>query len=194
MPGMLKIEILAQWIADAERPVILAGGAVIAASAQAELRDLADRYRIPVIMSMPGMGAYPSQTPLSLGLCGYAGSQYANLAMYKSDLLIGIGTTFHLRQTGSLPDKTVEQGRIARIDLDVNELRHSRVRLDFEINTDAKAALTALLRALEGKTAPNSAAWLNRIEGWKATYPLLPGKPGKLPKPQAVIEAVNKAV
>ena len=189
-----KIETLAQWIAEAERPVILSGGGVIAANACEELRELVDRFRIPVTMSMPGMGAYPSQGGLSLGLCGYAGSQYANLAMYKSDLLIGIGTTFHLRQTGSLPDKTVEKGRIARIDLDVNELRHSRVPLDLEINADAKAALTALNRALQAKPVPNNAAWLNRVQGWKATYPLLTGKPGKLPKPQAVIEAVNKAV
>lgn len=189
-----KIEALAQWIASAKRPVILAGGGVIAAKAQAELRALADACRIPVTMSMPGMGAYPSNRQLSLGLCGYAGSQYANLAMYKSDLLIGIGTTFHLRQTGSLPDRTVEKGRIARIDLDVNELRHSRVPLNLEIHADCKAALTALQRALEGRSGPDTAAWLNRIEGWKATYPLLPGKPGRLPKPQAVIETVNKAV
>jgi acetolactate synthase-1/2/3 large subunit len=189
-----KIETLAQWISQAKRPLILAGGGVIAANAYPELRALADTYRIPVTMSMPGMGAYPSQASLSLGLCGYAGSQYANLAMYKSDLLIGIGTTFHLRQTGSLPDKTVEQGRIARIDLDVNELRHSRVPLDLEINADAKAALQALERALQGKAKPETAAWLNRIEGWKATYPLLPGKQGSLPKPQAVIEAVNRCV
>jgi acetolactate synthase-1/2/3 large subunit len=189
-----KIETLAKWIAEAQRPVILAGGGVIAAGAYSELRELADKCRIPVTMSMPGMGAYPSQGALSLGLCGYAGSQYANLAIYKSDLLIGIGTTFHLRQTGSLPDKTVEKGRVARIDLDVNELRHSRVPLDLEINADAKAALAALNRALQGTPAPNNAAWLNRIEGWKATYPLLAGKPGKLPKPQAVIEAVNKTV
>ena len=188
-----KIETLAQWIAGATRPVILAGGGVIAANAQAELRALADSRRIPVIMSMPGIGAYPSQAPLSLGMCGYAGSQYANLAMYKADLLIGIGTTFHLRQTGNLPDKTVEKGRVARVDLDVNELRHSRVPLDLEINADAKATLSALLRALDGKPASNTVAWLNRIEGWKATYPLMPGKPGKLPKPQAVIEAVNLA-
>src|SRR5262249_49551839 len=127
------------------------------------------------------------------GLCGYAGSQYANLAMYKSDLLIGIGTTFHLRQTGSLPDKTVEKGRVARIDLDVNELRHSRVPLDLEINADAKASLAALLRALEPKKAPKTVAGPTRIEGWKATYPLLPGNPGRLPKPQSVIEAVNMA-
>ncbi len=189
-----KIETLAQWIAQAQRPVILAGGGVIAAQAQDELRELANAFHIPVTMSMPGMGAYPSQAPLSLGLCGYAGSQYANLAMYKSDLLIGIGTTFHLRQTGSLPDKTVEKGRVARIDLDVNELRHSRVPLDLEIHADAKSVLSALRRALDGKATPGTASWLNRIEGWKATYPLLPGKPGRLPKPQTVIEAVNKAV
>ena len=97
-----KIETLAQWIGEAQRPVILAGGGVIASGAFGELRALAERHRIPVTMSMPGMGAYPSTGELSLGLCGYAGSQYANMAMYKSDLLIGIGTTFHLRQTGSL--------------------------------------------------------------------------------------------
>ena len=82
-------------------------------------------------------------------MCGYAGSQYANMAMYKSDLLIGVGTTFHLRQTGSLPDKTVEKGRVARIDLDINELNHSRVPLDLQINADAKAALAALERAMQ---------------------------------------------
>jgi acetolactate synthase-1/2/3 large subunit len=186
-----KIETLAQWIAEAERPVILAGGGVIASGAWDELRALAERHRIPVTMSMPGMGAYPSQGALSLGLCGYAGSQYANMAMYKSDLLIGVGTTFHLRQTGSLPERTVEKGRIARIDLDVNELRHSRVPLDLEINADARAALAALDRALP-RQSDKTADWLNLITAWKARYPLVTGKPGKLPKPQAVIAAVNR--
>ena len=188
-----RIETLAQWIAEAERPVILAGGGVIAAGAYQELRALADRHNIPVTMSMPGMGAYPSQGPLSLGLCGYAGSQYANMAMYKSDLLIGIGTTFHLRQTGSQPERTVEKGRIARIDLDPNELAHSRVPLDLQINADARAALAALDRAMPGPSR-RTADWLNLITAWKARYPLVTGKPGKLPKPQAVIAAVNRIV
>jgi len=189
-----KIENLAQWISAAERPVILAGGGVIACGAYQELRALADKYRIPVTMSMPGMGAYPSDAPLSLGLCGYAGSQYANMAMYKSDLLIGIGTTFHLRQTGSLPAKTVEKGRIARIDLDINELRHSRVPLDMDIHADAKAAMASLDRALQRLPAPRTGAWLDRIADWKAQYPLLTGKPSPLPKPQEVIAAANSAV
>ncbi len=189
-----KIETLAQWISAAERPVILAGGGVIASGAHAELRALADKYNIPVAMSMPGIGAYPSAAPLSLGLCGYAGSQYANMAMYKCDLLIGLGTTFHLRQTGSLPERTVEKGRIARIDLDSNELRHSRVPLDMAIHADAKAALAGLERALQRLPAPQTAAWLDQIGDWKAAYPLLTGRPGKLPKPQDVIEAVNVLV
>jgi acetolactate synthase-1/2/3 large subunit len=189
-----KIETLARWISEAERPVILAGGGVIAAGAVKELRALADACGIPVTMSMPGIGAYPSDGALSLGLCGYAGSQYANMAMYKADLLIGVGTTFHLRQTGSLPDKTVEKGRIARIDLDINELNHSRVPLDLQINADAKAALAALERALQRLPRPKTTSWLDRIGDWKAQYPLLMGKPSGLPKPQEIIEALNLAV
>jgi len=114
--------------------------------------------------------------------------------MYKSDLLIGIGTTFHLRQTGSLPAKTVEKGRIARIDLDINELRHSRVPLDLDIHADAKPALAALERALRHQSAPDTTAWLAQIAAWKAAYPLRTGKPSPLPKPQDVIAAANEAV
>jgi acetolactate synthase-1/2/3 large subunit len=191
---LAKIDMLAQWIAQAKRPVILAGGGVIASDAVKELRALADACGIPVTMSMPGIGAYPSHAPLSLGMCGYAGSQYANLAMYQCDLLIGIGTTFHLRQTGSLPAKTVANGRVARIDLDANELKHSRVPLDLEIHADAKAALAALSRAVARVEAPNTSAWLDQIGDWKAQYPLLAGKPGPLPKPQDIIEIANLAV
>lgn len=189
-----KIETLAHWIGQAERPVILAGAGVLAAGACRELRLLADTHKIPVTMSMPGVGAYPSRAPLSLGMCGYAGSQYANMALYKADLLLAVGTTLHLRQTGSLPDKTVEKGRIVRIDLDQNELNHSRVPLDMAINADAKAALAALNRALERLAPAKTGAWREQIAGWKAKYPLLPGKASRLPKPQAVIEAVNVSV
>ncbi len=187
-----KIATLARWIGEAQRPVILAGGGMIASGAMKELRALANRHKIPVAMSMPGMGAYPSDAPLSLGLCGYAGSQWANMAMYKSDLLIGIGTTFHLRQTGSLPERTVEQGRVARIDLDGNELRHSRVPLDLDIQADAKSALVALAKTLDAPA--KRTAWRKTIAGWKSQYALMTGKPSKLSKPQEIIIAANQAV
>src|SRR5579862_3097556 len=162
-----RIALLARWIKDAARPVILAGGGVIASAAQDELRSLARRYHVPVVMSMPWMGAYPSADPLSLGLCGYAGSQFANLAIHKADLLICIGTTLHVRQTGSLADKTAPHAKIARIDLDRNELAHSRVPLDLEIHGDAREVLDALNALLARSPAPSAGqtkAWLQTVK------------------------------
>ncbi len=192
-----KIAELAQWIGQAERPVILAGGGVIAAHAYDELRVLADAHGIPVAMSMPGMGAYPAHKPLSLGLCGYAGSQYANLALYHADLIIGVGTTFHVRQTGSLPKDMAERAKVARIDLDENELAHSRVPLHLEIHADAKAALHALNETLRQPGTPSSgqtAAWQKTITEWKAKHPVSIGAEASLPKPQHVIEIVDRAL
>jgi acetolactate synthase-1/2/3 large subunit len=188
-----KLETLAEWIKNAGRPVILAGGGVIQSGAESELRKLAERFSIPVAMSLPGMGAYPSAGPLSLGLCGYAGSQYANLAIYNCDLLIGIGTTLHVRQTGSLPDQTAPGAKIARIDIDAAELAHSRVPLDLAIHANAKEALIALNESLP-RTAPKPArtdAWLAAIETWKKDHPLNPG-PGNALKPQDVISAADR--
>jgi acetolactate synthase-1/2/3 large subunit len=196
-PKQETLETLASWIRESRRPVILAGAGVLASGAQDELRALADEYQIPVAMSMPGMGAYPSNGPLSLGLCGYAGSQYANLAIYKSDLLIGIGTTFHLRQTGSVPEKTAPGARIARIDLDLNELEHSRVPLNLTCNADAKEALSSLRIILSSKfpkEEEKTKEWLDTIEEWKKEFPLVIEKDKEKLKPQEVIRAVSDAV
>jgi acetolactate synthase-1/2/3 large subunit len=93
-----------------------------------------------------------------------------------------------------LPQRTVERGRIARIDLDANELRHSRVPLNLEINADAKQALTALEAILQKRLKADrtrNSAWLQTIASWRKQHPLWLGKPCRLPKPQAVIETVN---
>jgi acetolactate synthase-1/2/3 large subunit len=184
---------LAQWIKAAKRPVILAGGGVVASGAEAEIRRLAECFGIPVAMSMPGMGAYPSDGPLSLGLCGYAGSQYANLAVHNCDLLIGVGTTFHVRQTGSLPEQTAPGAKIARIDIDRGELAHSRVPLDLKIDADAKQALAALNACLANEPPVKSTtAWLATIAAWKAAHPVCVGPRGSALKPQDVIAAADR--
>lgn len=189
---------LAKWIKESERPVILAGGGVIASAAQHELRKFAERHRIPVVMSLPGMGAYPSLAPLCLGLCGYAGSQYANLAMHRADLLICVGTTLHVRQTGSLADRTAPDAKIARIDLDRDELKHSRVPLDLAIQGDAKDVLSSLNSALQAtRRSPrkiNTKAWLQTIAAWKQRFPLVPTNESQALKPQEIIEIADRAV
>lgn len=189
---------LARWIERSSRPVIVAGGGVLASGAQDELRKLADHGRIPVVMSLPGMGAYPSAKPLSLGLCGYAGSQYANLAIYNADLLICVGTTLHVRQTGSFGDRTAPFAKIARIDLDPNELKHSRVPLDLKIHADAKEALRALNTLLRRSPTSSAAArtktWLATIETWRARFPLAPTGSAQRLKPQEVIEIADRSI
>ncbi len=189
-----RLKTLAEWIGCAERPVILAGGGAVQSGAETEIRKLAECLGIPVAMSLPGMGVYPSAAALSLGLCGYAGSQYANLAIHNCDLLIGIGTTFHVRQTGSLPDQTAPGARIARIDIDAGELAHSRVPLDLKIDADAKLAVGALNEFL-GHEMPAKArtdAWLATIGQWKAEHPLCVGKRGAALKPQDIIAAADR--
>jgi len=189
-----QLKMLGQWIREAERPVILAGGGAMQSGAENEVRQLAERFAIPVAMSLPGMGVYPSRGALSLGLCGYAGSQYANLAIHNCDLLIGIGATFHVRQTGSLPEQTAPQARIARIDIDANELAHSRVPLDLKIEADAKETLAAfnVLLARDAPALPHNAAWLATIANWKKQHPLCVGPRGTLLKPQDIIAAADR--
>ena len=194
-----KVAVLAGWIKNAERPVILLGGGALASGAEKEVRTLAERYHIPVGMSLPGIGGYGTVKPLSLGLIGYAGSQYANLALYKSDLLLCIGTTLHVRQTGSLPRETAPGAKIARIDIDANELQHSRVPLDLKIHADAKEALTLLNSMLARKSKKRSTTqtveWLKTIDAWKETYALVPEvQRGTSLKPQKIIELADRAI
>ena len=188
---------LARWIEDAARPVILAGGGVIASRAELEIRALARRREIPVAMSLPGIGALPSSDPLSLGLCGYAGSQYANLAIQRADLLLCVGTTLHVRQTGSLADRVAPEAKIARIDLDAFELAHSRVRQDLAIHGDAKSVLAAVNAVLARAPSPRPARsrdWIGTIAGWRQCHSLDWDRNSQCLKPQEVIALADKAV
>ncbi len=188
-----KVDELARLIEASERPVILVGGGLISARAHEELRQLADTQQIPVAMSLPGIGAYPTGDRLSLGISGYAGSQYANLSIYNSDLLIGIGTTFHVRAVGSVRDKVAPNANIVGIDIDKNELDFSRVPLDLAIHGDARDVLDSLNKILssgeisEGKRA----LWLEQIDRWKDEFSLAYDGKGEL-KPQYIIELVNR--
>lgn len=188
-----KITTLAQLLHKAERPIILAGGGVLAASAQVQLRILAERHGIPVAMSLPGVGAYPSNKALSLGLIGYVGSQYANLALYNADFVLCIGTTLHVRQTGSLPEKMAPAATIVRIDIDKHELAHSRVPLHLAIRADAKDALTALLSVVKLPAKGKTHAWNLQIENWKKQYPLQVENNAPL-KPQYIVTLVNEII
>jgi acetolactate synthase-1/2/3 large subunit len=191
VPSASDIEQAVKWLLASKRPVILAGQGVLLAKAHSELRQLAERFRIPVSQSLLALGAFPTASPLALGFHGHTGNQYAGRAIHESDLLLVVGSRLDVRQTGSRVDAFVPDGRVVRIDLDPAELDHSRVRSDLKIRADARNALLALNRALENRTAPDWSSWHAKIEGWRKEYALKYEMKGAL-KPQYIIETVNR--
>jgi acetolactate synthase-1/2/3 large subunit len=179
-------------IARAERPVIVAGQGVILARAHDELRRLAAAGRIPVSHSLLGLGAMPSDSPLSLGFHGHTGNQVAGLAIHHADVLLVVGSRLDVRQTGTKPDAFAPDAEIIRIDIDDTEVEHSRVKASLVLAADAATALHALADALDGTTVPAArAGWLEQIARWRAEHPLAPG-PGDRLKPQQVITTLDR--
>lgn len=110
-----------ELILQSKKPVIFAGGGVIWGEASAELIEFAEKTNIPVATSLMGLGAFPEDHPLSLGLIGMHGSRFANLAVYKSDLVIAIGTRFSDR-VASKAGGLAPNAKIIHIDIDPAEL------------------------------------------------------------------------
>ena len=163
-----QIERAVELVTRAERPVIYAGGGVVLSNAAGELTDLAERMLIPVTTTLMGLGAFPGDHPLNLGMLGMHGTEYANFAVTECDLLIAIGVRFDDRVTGKL-DTFAPHAKIIHIDIDPAEIGKNK-NVDVPIVGDVKNVLSELTRKLEktGHTNP----WLEKIKGWKKKHPL----------------------
>ncbi len=189
---MESIDKVSELLAGANQPVIFAGQGVLLSNAVKELRQLAEERNIPVVMSLLGLGAFPSDSGLSLGFAGFTGNQYAGLAVHNADVLLCVGARLDVRQTGSCTDQFVPQGKVIRIDMDISELKYSRVKSDFDIHSDAKIALLYLIESLKRKPVKNLNHWQTQIDKWKKLYPLSYNGDKRLLKPQRIIEIVNE--
>ncbi len=196
-------------MAEARKPVLYVGGGVIAAGAHEELRKLAERQNIPVTTTLMGLGAFPGDHPLSLGMLGMHGTAYANYSVTECDLLIAVGVRFDDRVTG-LISSFAPRARIIHIDVDPAEIGKN-VRVDIPIVGDARQVMEVLNEELEkaaGAKAANAAnasagprpeegtagrreleAWHEQIRQWKESHPLGYNGPGRL-KPQYVVEQI----
>ncbi|HSW35516.1 MAG TPA: biosynthetic-type acetolactate synthase large subunit [Candidatus Limnocylindrales bacterium] len=176
-------------IRDARKPVIFAGGGVIRSAASQQLIDLAERARIPVILSLMGLGAYPGDRPLFLGMPGMHGSVSANYALTEADLIVAAGVRFDDRVTGKL-ESFANHAKIVHIDIDPAEIGKNVV-IDIPIVGDVRKVLEALLKKLQpGDTAD----WLEQIEVWQKQFPLSRAgadSTGSL-KPQFVIREFSR--
>jgi acetolactate synthase-1/2/3 large subunit len=163
-----QIAQVAAAIRRAKRPVIYAGGGVIAADAAEELRTLARKTGIPVTMTLMGLGAFPGDDPLSLDMLGMHGSVYANYAVDQADLLIALGVRFDDRVTGKV-EAFAQHGFIVHIDIDPSEINKNKL-VHVPIVADVKQALEQLNRVVEPPAA-DLADWHAQIADWKREDP-----------------------
>ncbi|MEG0461426.1 biosynthetic-type acetolactate synthase large subunit [Gordonibacter sp.] len=157
-------------IAQAERPVLYAGGGLVSSGASGELRALAEHMQIPVVTTLMGKGAFPDSHPLNLGLVGMHGSKYANLALTESDLIIAAGARFSDRVTGRL-DQFAPHADVIHIDIDPAEIGKVRAA-QIPIVGDLKGVLDGIVSTLRKEGAePETAAWMNQVAEWRRRYP-----------------------
>ncbi len=142
-PNQLQVKKLTDAVAAAKQPVILAGAGVLLSKGSEELKNYAERQNIPVINTLLGLGCFPADHPLHLGMAGMHGTYTANMAIYESDLLISIGARFDDRVTGNLKH-FAPNAKIAHIDIDPAEIGKN-VPTKIPIVGDAKEVLKQLL-------------------------------------------------
>ena len=182
-----QIKTAAKAIAEAKRPVIIAGAGVIKSGASELLRELAEKAEIPVTMTLLGLGGIPNLHPLSLEMLGMHGTTYANYAVNNADLVIGIGMRFDDRITGDT-SKFCPNAKVIHIDIDPAEISKN-INADIPIVGDVKNVLIELLKDLKEKTHPE---WIKQINSWKEEYALEYNKVPDEIKPQQAIEAISK--
>jgi len=189
-----QIKQAAQAIARAKRPVIYAGGGVILSNASVELKELAEFNRIPVTLTLMGLGGFPGTHPLFLGMLGMHGTYSANMAVHHSDLVIAIGSRFDDRVTGKVTEFAPKAGFI-HIDIDPTNIRKN-IHVDIPIVGDVRNVLIELNKELKASQEERDqwirerGPWHEQIKEWEEEHPLTYKKNSKGIKPQYVIEKI----
>ncbi len=183
----LQIKRAAKALMEAERPVIYVGGGVKYSDGHKELVELAEKIKAPVTTTLMGVGCFPEDSPLSLGMLGMHGTRYANLAIQEADLILAVGARFDDRVTGKIAS-FAPQAKVIHVDVDPAEIGKN-VRVDIPVVGDAKTALAELAKAVEPKVW---SAWNELVAAWKRDHPLFYAKGGDSIKPQFVLETICK--
>ncbi|MBL8164418.1 MAG: biosynthetic-type acetolactate synthase large subunit [Anaerolineae bacterium] len=157
-----QVKAALELIANAKKPVILAGHGIMMSGASQALQELAERAQIPVTLTLLGKGAMPEKHPLCVGMMGMHGAAACNFAIQEADLLIALGMRFDDRVTGNLKTYSPNSKKI-HIDIDPSEI-NKNVRVDVGIAGDVGTVLSQLLPGLQSKT---HAEWVGKIRDWQ---------------------------
>jgi len=186
-PNVQQIKKAAEVIRDAKRPVILAGGGIMHSNAADLLTAFARKTQIPVISTLLGLGGFPTDDPLSLGMSGMHGTWYANMAITYSDLIISLGARFDDRVTGKI-EEFAPHAKVIHVDIDPAAISKN-VPVDVPIVGDVRLALEKMIHFVDEQRHDE---WLEQIKKWKKEHPLRYRQSEKVVKPQFVIEQISE--
>jgi acetolactate synthase-1/2/3 large subunit len=183
-----QIAQVAAAIKRSKRPVIYAGGGVIASGASLELRELVKKTGIPITSTLMGLGAFPAGDPLYLDMLGMHGSVYANWAVDQCDLLIALGVRFDDRVTGKVAE-FAKGAKIVHIDIDPSEINKNK-EAHIPIVSDVKFALAELNKIVEGPE--DVAPWVKQLDQWRRDEPFRYDRDFDGILPQYAIETLSR--
>ncbi len=178
------------------RPVIVAGGGIVNADADALLRTFAELVDVPVIPTLMGWGVIPDDHRLMVGMAGLqTAHRYGNATLLASDFVLGVGNRWANRHTGGLD---VYRGERTFVHIDIEPTQIGRVFApDFGIVSDAKAALEVLVEVARARrdagTLPDRTAWVDECVERKRTMQRRTHFDDVPIKPQRVYEEMNTA-
>lgn len=195
-PDDREIAAAVDFLWNAERPYIYAGGGIVSSGASEELVRFAELLEAPLAHTVMGLGAMPTGHPNFISMLGMHGSFAANMGVTKCDALIGVGVRFDDRVTGRL-DAFAPDAQVLHVDIDAAEINKNR-RADIGVVGDAKAVLRKLNERLEATRDSQGAArraeraeWMERIRDMKREHPFRYEPSDDEIKPQSLMEKLD---
>ncbi len=174
----------------AKRPLIIAGHGVLLSNATEELYKLATTCQVPVVNTLLGLGSFPGEHQLSLGMLGMHGTVYANYAVNEADVVLALGIRFDDRIAG-VPKEFCKDATIIHVDIDPAEIGKNKL-IDVPIVGDLKHVLNEMNHELTPQTHES---WLERIREWREEYPIrVRPHEGTSLLPQKVIQEIDNIV
>lgn len=174
----------------AKRPLIIAGHGVLLSNATEELYKLATTCQVPVVNTLLGLGSFPGEHQLSLGMLGMHGTVYANYAVNEADVVLALGIRFDDRIAG-VPKEFCKDATIIHVDIDPAEIGKNKL-IDIPIVGDLKHVLNEMNHELTPQTHES---WLERIREWREEYPIrVRPHEGNSLLPQKVIQEIDNIV
>ncbi|USZ71738.1 biosynthetic-type acetolactate synthase large subunit [Natronosalvus halobius] len=184
------VRLAARRIEQSTKPVLLLGGGVIKGSATEAVRAFAVEHEIPVVTTMPGLGAFPEDHELAMEMAGMHGTGYANMAITHCDTLIGVGTRFDDRLTGGI-EHFAPDAEVIHVDIDPAEISKN-IHAEYPLVGDAETVIEQL--ADEVTESPRATKWRAQCQQWKSEYSMAYRTPEDEPvQPPFVVEALDEA-